>query len=78
MTAHDPMTAIRRVLERERFCKDVGDGALSEMILSVAEPLMRADERERLRAQVPQLPLWGTGLVRVSDVLALLGGESDG
>ena len=43
----DPLILIRRVLERERFCKDVGDGALSEMILSVVEPIIRADERER-------------------------------
>ena len=55
MTAHDdaidPMVMIRRVLERERFCKDVGDGALSEMILSVADPIIRADERERIRKE---------------------------
>lgn len=41
----DPMVAIRRVLERERFCKDVGDGALSETILSVVEPIIRTDEQ---------------------------------
>lgn len=41
----DPMLVVRRILERERFNKNCGDGALSEMIIDAVDLLIRAAER---------------------------------
>jgi hypothetical protein len=41
MSEHDPMLALRRVLEVSRFDKSVGDGALSEMLNEAVESLLR-------------------------------------
>lgn len=89
----DAIEAAERAFQRYWGSTSPSDGEVAATLVDAVEPIIRADERERIREQVEELPtheftvstpLKGGGWVqyaaagvRRSDVLDLLGGDTE-